>query len=166
MMILHSSFAILPSSLPIKKRWGLRKFHIACCFQQLQTHWMIASHSMRLGEEKSTNLEQLDYLQDLNRLLFSNVIDQAAQKTEKYLAYYIGAGINKLAASAKSLAYISLLQHLDAFCNWCPQTCLWWIQWYKWDQRGFSQEPYELYGTSSLDFLCNSSSPFFFFPPK
>jgi hypothetical protein len=90
-------------------------------------HGMIASHSMRLGKKNSTNLEQLDYLQDLNRLLFSNVVDQAAQKTE------------------------------------CPQTCLWWIQWYKWDRRGFSQEPYELYGPSSLDFLCNSSSPFFFF---
>jgi len=64
-------------------------------------------------------LEQLDYLQDLNRVLFSNVVDQAAQKTEYYLAYYIGGwgGINKPAAAAKSLAYISLLQHLDAFCN-------------------------------------------------
>ena len=53
---------------------------------------MIASHSMRLGKKNSTNLEQLDYLQDLNRLLFSNVVDQAAQKTEYYLAYYIGGG--------------------------------------------------------------------------
>ncbi len=66
---------------------------------------MIASHSMRLGEKNSTNLEQLDYLQDLNRLLFSNVVDQAAQKTEYYLAYYMEGGINKLAAAAKSLAY-------------------------------------------------------------
>jgi len=54
--------------------------------------------------------------------LFSNVVDQVAcQKTENYLAYYMGGGggvgINKLAAAAKSLAYISLLQHLDAFCN-------------------------------------------------
>jgi len=89
-MILHFSSAILPSSLPIKKRRGLRKFHIACCFQQLQTHGMIASHSMRLRKKNSTNLEQLDYLQDLNRLLFSNVVDQAAQKTEYYLAYYMG----------------------------------------------------------------------------
>jgi hypothetical protein len=49
--------------------------------------------------------------------LFSNVVDQAAQKTEYYLAYYMGGeGINKPAAAAKSLAYISL-QHLDAFCN-------------------------------------------------
>jgi hypothetical protein len=74
---------------------------------------------MRLGKKNSTNLEQLDYLQDLNRLLFSNVVDQAAQKTEYYLAYYMGGrgGINKPAAAAKSLAYISLLQHLDAFCN-------------------------------------------------
>jgi hypothetical protein len=55
----------------------------------------------------------------LNRLLFANVVvDQAAQKTEYYLAYYMGVGgINKPAAAAKSLAYISLLQHLDAFCN-------------------------------------------------
>jgi hypothetical protein len=52
---------------------------------------MIASHSMRLGKNNSTNLEQLDYLQDLTRLLFSNVVDQAAQKTEYYLAYYMGA---------------------------------------------------------------------------
>ncbi len=72
---------------------------------------------MRLGKKNSTNLEQLDYLQDLNRLLFSNVVDQAAQKTEYYLAYNMGGGINKPAAAAKSLAYISLLQHLDAFCN-------------------------------------------------
>jgi hypothetical protein len=75
---------------------------------------MIASHSMRLGKKNSTNLEQLDYLEDLNRLLFSNVVDQAAQKTEYYLAYYIN---KPAAAAAKSLAYISLLQHLDAFCD-------------------------------------------------
>jgi hypothetical protein len=49
-------------------------------------------------------------------VLFSNFVDQAAQKTEFYLAYYMG-GINKPAAAAKSLAYISLLQHLDVFCN-------------------------------------------------
>jgi len=73
---------------------------------------------MRLGKKNSTNLEQLDYLQDLNRLLFSNVVDQAVQKTEYYLAYYmVGGEINKPAAAAKSLAYISSLQHLDAFCN-------------------------------------------------
>jgi len=53
---------------------------------------MIASHSMRLGKKNSTNLERLDYLQDLNRLLFSNVVDQAAQKTEYYLTYYMGGG--------------------------------------------------------------------------
>ncbi len=46
---------------------------------------MIASHSMRLGKKNSTNLEELDYLQDLNRLLFSSVVDQAAQKTEYYM---------------------------------------------------------------------------------
>ncbi len=78
---------------------------------------MIASHSMRLGKKNSTNLGQLDYLQDFNRLLFSNVVDQAAQKTEFYLAYYMGGGINKPAAAAKSLPYMGLLQHLDAFCN-------------------------------------------------
>jgi hypothetical protein len=44
---------------------------------------------MRLGKKNSTNLEQLDYLQDLKRLLFSNIVDQAAQKTEYYLAYYM-----------------------------------------------------------------------------
>jgi hypothetical protein len=77
---------------------------------------MIASHSIRLEKKNSSNLEQLDYLQDLNRLLFSNVVDQAVQKTEYYLAYYMG-GINKPAEAVKSLAYISLLQHLDAFCN-------------------------------------------------
>jgi hypothetical protein len=47
---------------------------------------------MRLGKKNCTNLEQLDYLQDLNRLLFFNVVDQAAQKTEYYLAYYMGGG--------------------------------------------------------------------------
>jgi hypothetical protein len=74
---------------------------------------------MRLGKKNSTNLELLDYLQDLNKLLFSNVVDQATQKIEYYLAYYMGGGggINKPAAAAKSLAYTSLLQHLDAFCN-------------------------------------------------
>jgi hypothetical protein len=73
---------------------------------------------MRLGKKNSTNLEQLDYLQDLNRLLFSNVVNQADQKTKYYLTYYMGGeGINKPAAAAKSLAYISLLQHLDAFAT-------------------------------------------------
>ncbi len=47
---------------------------------------------MRLGKKNSTNLGQFDYLQDLNILLFSNVVDQAAQKTEYYSAYYMGAG--------------------------------------------------------------------------
>jgi hypothetical protein len=103
-ILLHSSSAILRSSLPIKKRWGLPKFHIACCFQQLQTHWMIASHSMRLGKKNSTNLEQLDYSQDLNRLLFSNVVDQAVQKTEYYLAYYIWG--DKQASSSSKITGI------------------------------------------------------------
>ncbi len=53
---------------------------------------MIASHSMRLGKKNITNLERLDYLQDLNRLLFSNVVDQAAQKTEILLNLLHGAG--------------------------------------------------------------------------
>ncbi len=61
---------------------------------------MIASHSMRLGKKNSSNLEQLDYLQDLNTLLFSNVVDQAAQKIEYYLAYYIGGGRDKQASSS------------------------------------------------------------------
>ncbi len=43
-------------------------------------------------------MEQLDYWQDLNRLLFSNVVDQAAQKTEYYLAYYFGEGYEKQAS--------------------------------------------------------------------
>jgi hypothetical protein len=29
---------------------------------------------------------------DLNKMLFSNVVDQAAQKTEYYLGYYMGEG--------------------------------------------------------------------------
>ncbi len=89
------------------------------------------------------------------------------EKIEKWILHrllHMGGVINKPSAAAKSLAYITLLQHLDASPSWCPQTCLWRIQWYKWDQRGFSQEPYELYGPSSLDFLWNSSSPCFFFP--
>jgi hypothetical protein len=59
---------------------------------------MIARHSMRLGKKNSTNLGQFDYLQDLNRLLFSNVVDQAAQKTEYYLAYYMGGVGDKQAS--------------------------------------------------------------------
>jgi len=54
---------------------------------------------MRLGKKNSTNLEQLDHLQDLNRL-FSNVVDQAAQKTEYYLAYYMG-GDKQASSSCK-----------------------------------------------------------------
>ena len=54
---------------------------------------------MRLGKKNSTNLGQFDYLQDLNILLFSNVVDQAAQKTEYYLGYYIWGEINKPAGS-------------------------------------------------------------------
>jgi hypothetical protein len=38
-------------------------------------------------KKNSTNLEQLDYLQDLNRLLFCNVVDQVAEKTESYILY-------------------------------------------------------------------------------
>jgi hypothetical protein len=56
---------------------------------------------MRLGKKNSNNLEQLDYLQDLNRLLFSNVVDQAAQKTEYYLAYYMGGGGKQASSSCK-----------------------------------------------------------------
>jgi hypothetical protein len=56
---------------------------------------------MRLGKKNSTNLEQLDYLQDFNRLLFSNVVDQAAQKTEFYLAYYMGGGDKQASSSYK-----------------------------------------------------------------
>jgi hypothetical protein len=47
---------------------------------------------------------------------------------------------------------------VDVFWNWCPHTCLWWIQWYRWDRRGFLQSPMN---HMVLDFLCNSSSPFF-----
>jgi hypothetical protein len=54
-------------------------------------------------------LELLDYLQDLNKVLFSNVVDQAAQETAYWSAYTTWGGINKPAAAAKSLAYISLL---------------------------------------------------------
>ncbi len=42
----------------------------------------------------------MDYLQDLNRLLFSNVVDRAAQKTEYYLAYYMG-GDKQASSSCK-----------------------------------------------------------------
>jgi hypothetical protein len=62
---------------------------------------MITSHSMRLEKKNSTNLEQLDYLQDRTRLLFSNVVDQAAQKTEYYLAYYMGGGDKQASSSGK-----------------------------------------------------------------
>jgi hypothetical protein len=53
---------------------------------------MIASHSTRLGKKNGGNLEQLEYLQDLNRVLFSNVVDQAAQETEYYSAYTTWGG--------------------------------------------------------------------------
>jgi hypothetical protein len=56
---------------------------------------------MRIGKKNSTNLEQLDYSQDLNRLLFSNVVEQAAQKTEYYLAYYIWGGDKQASSSYK-----------------------------------------------------------------
>jgi len=62
---------------------------------------MIASHSLRLGKKNSTNLEQLDYLQDLNKLLFSNVVDQTTHKTEYYLAYYMGGGDKEASSSYK-----------------------------------------------------------------
>jgi hypothetical protein len=55
------------------------------------TEWLLVT-VWDLEKKNSSNLEQLDYLQDLNRLLFSNVVDQAAQKTEYYLAYYMGRG--------------------------------------------------------------------------
>jgi hypothetical protein len=55
---------------------------------------------MRLGKKNNTNLEQLDYLQNLNRLLFSKVVDRAAQKTEYYLAYYMG-GDKQASSSCK-----------------------------------------------------------------
>ncbi len=49
-------------------------------------------------------------------MLFSNVVDQAAQETAYCSAYTTwGGGINKPAAAAKSLAHISLLQRLEAF---------------------------------------------------
>ncbi len=44
---------------------------------------MIASHSMRLGKKNSTNLEELDYLQDLNRLQFSNVASHSMRLGKK-----------------------------------------------------------------------------------
>jgi hypothetical protein len=56
---------------------------------------------MRLGKKNNTNLEQLDYLQDFNRLLFSNVVDQAAQKIEFYLAYYMGGGDKQASSNYK-----------------------------------------------------------------
>ncbi len=67
----------------------------------------MSQHETRKKERG--NLEQLDYLQDLNRVLFSNVVDQAAQETAYWSAYTTWGGINKPAAAAKSLAYISLL---------------------------------------------------------
>jgi hypothetical protein len=39
---------------------------------------MIVSHSMRLEKNNSINLDQLDYLQDLNKLLFFDVVEQVA----------------------------------------------------------------------------------------
>ncbi len=50
-MLSHSSFAILPSHYRLRRGEDFQKFHIACCFQQLQTHRMIASHSKRFGKK-------------------------------------------------------------------------------------------------------------------
>ncbi len=51
---------------------------------------------MRLGKKNSTNLGQFDYLQDLNILLFSNVVDQAARKLNTTQpTTWGGGGINK-----------------------------------------------------------------------
>jgi hypothetical protein len=63
---------------------------------------------MRLGKKNSTNLGQFDYLQDLNILLFSNVVDQAAQKTEYYLAYYMGGDKQATSSSRHSHGIICL----------------------------------------------------------
>ncbi len=38
---------------------------------------------MRLGKKNSTNLEELDYLQDLNRLQFSNVANHSMRLGKK-----------------------------------------------------------------------------------
>jgi hypothetical protein len=43
-------------------------------------------------EKRTVLIWNLQDLQDLKRLLFSNVVDQAAQKIEYYLAYYMGGG--------------------------------------------------------------------------
>ncbi len=45
------------------------------------------------------NLEQFDYLQDLNRVLFSNVVDQAARETAYCLAYTTWGGVGDKQAS-------------------------------------------------------------------
>jgi hypothetical protein len=56
---------------------------------------------MRLGKKNSTNLGQFDYLQDLNILLFSNVVDQAARKLNTTQpTTWGGGGINKPPAAA------------------------------------------------------------------
>ncbi len=121
---------------------------------------MIASHSMRLGKKNSSNLEQLDYLQDLNRLLFSNVVDQTAQKTEYYLAYYIWGGDKQASGSFKNH------WHTEVFFSTLTLSA---TNVHRHVSDGFNDTNKiggdfhkSLVNYMVLDFLCNSSSPFFF----
>jgi hypothetical protein len=117
---------------------------------------------MRLGKKNSSNLEQLEYLQDLNRLLFSNVVDQDAQKTEYYLAYYIGGGDKQASGSCKNhwhtevffstwtLSATDVHRHVSDGFNDTNEI-----------GGDFHKSPVNYMG---LDFLCNSIAHLFFFP--
>jgi hypothetical protein len=59
----------------------------------------MSQHETRKKERG--NLEQLDYLQDLNRVLFSNVVDQAAQETAYWSAYTTWGGDKQASSSCK-----------------------------------------------------------------
>jgi hypothetical protein len=75
-----------PTSTP-----GPRRDQLVVSSNYKHSEWLLVT-VWDLEKRNSTDLGQFDYLQDLNILLFSNVIDQAAQKTEYYLAYYMGGG--------------------------------------------------------------------------
>jgi hypothetical protein len=87
-------------------------------------------------------------------VFFSNVVDQAAKETEYYSTYITwGGGINKPAAAAKSLAYISLLQRLDAFLQLMSTDMSLMDSMIQTRSEGIFTRALDL----DLDFLCNSS---------
>jgi hypothetical protein len=84
-----------PTSTP-----GPRRDQLVVSSNYKHNEWLLVT-VWDLEKKKSTDLGQFDYLQDLNMLLFSNVVDQATQKTEYYLAYYMGGGDKQGTSSSR-----------------------------------------------------------------